>query len=272
MTEKKYERYYDLASKVSYENWNSVKNSKMCGCYYCCSIFPSADVTDDDWIQDLHGRTVLCPKCSIDSVIGDASGIPIRKDVLEELYQEKFRVEEEPIARCVGSGIFNLDTIVVREYPDGRAGKQFTEKVVAEEVGGTCGNVMCLLSEFGLETYPQASLDDSPEGKKIAEDLIQYGCNTRFVTHTPDGGTTLLRVTHKNITILPYMNDAELAHALRSASHIIARSGYSTIMDLEALGLLTTNSQLPTARIELIPTPGQPEQEYLSEWLCRRSQ
>lgn len=80
-----------------------------------------------------------------------------------------------------------------------------------------------------------------------------------------------LRVTHKNITILPYMNDAELAQALRSASHIIARSGYSTIMDLEALGLLTTNSQLPTARIELIPTPGQPEQEYLSEWLSRRS-
>ena len=197
MTEKKYERYYDLASKVSYENWNSVKNSKMCGCYYCCSIFPSADVTDDDWIQDLHGRTVLCPKCSIDSVIGDASGIPIRKDVLEELYQEKFRVEEEPIARCVGSGIFNLDTIVVREYPDGRAGKQFTEKVVAEEVGGTCGNVMCLLSEFGLETYPQACLDDSPQGKKIASDLESYGCDMRFVTNTPDGGTTLLRVTHK---------------------------------------------------------------------------
>ena len=31
---------------------------------------------------------VLCPKCSIDSVIGDASGIPIRENVLEDLYQE----------------------------------------------------------------------------------------------------------------------------------------------------------------------------------------
>ena len=85
-------------------------------------------------------------------------------------------------------------------------------------------------------------------------------------------GKPLLRVTHKNITLVPYMNDTELAQALCSASHIIARSGYSTIMDLEALGLLTANSQPPTAKIELIPTPGQPEQEYLSEWLSRRSQ
>lgn len=195
MTEKKYERYYDLASKASFENWESVMNSMLCGCYHCRSIFPSSYVTD--WIPDRHGMTVLCPKCSIDAVIGDASGIPIREDVLEELYQEKFRFDDGPVVRCVGSGIYNLDTVVVREYPDGPAGKRFTEKVVAEEVGGTCGNVMCLLSNFGLETYPQACLDDSPEGKKIAEDLEQYGCDMRFVTNTPDGGTTLLRVTHK---------------------------------------------------------------------------
>ena len=197
MTEKKYERYYALAGKASFENWESIKKSKMCGCYYCCSIFPSSEITDDDWTPDLHGRTVLCPKCFIDSVIGDASGIPICKDVLEELHQEKFGIPAEPVARCVGSGIYNLDTIVVRDYPDGQTGKRFTDKVVAEEVGGTCGNVMCLLSNFGLETYPQVSLDDSPEGRIIAEDLERYDCDMRFVTNTQDGGTTLLRVTHK---------------------------------------------------------------------------
>ena len=72
------------------------------------------------------------------------------------------------------------------------------------------------------------------------------------------------RIKRGNITILPYMSDAELASALLGAKHIIARSGYSTIMDLEALGLLTANSQQLTAKIELIPTPGQPEQEYLA--------
>ena len=87
---KKYVKYYALAGKASFENWNSVKSSKMCGCYYCCSIFPSSAVTDEDWVPDRHGRTVLCPKCGIDAVIGDASGIPIQKDVLKELYEEEF--------------------------------------------------------------------------------------------------------------------------------------------------------------------------------------
>ena len=90
MTGKKYQRYYGLAGKASFENWESVRNSTMCGCYYCRSIFPSSEVGAEDWAPDRHGRTVLCPKCSIDAVIGDESGIPIREDVLEELYQEKF--------------------------------------------------------------------------------------------------------------------------------------------------------------------------------------
>lgn len=111
--------------------------------------------------------------------------------------QKKYVIDDVHVASCVGSGIYNLDTIVVRDYPDGPAGKRFIDKVIAEEVGGTCGNVMCLLSYFGLEAYPQVSLDDSPEGKKIAEDLERYGCDMRFVTNTQDGGTTLLRVTHK---------------------------------------------------------------------------
>lgn len=111
--------------------------------------------------------------------------------------EKKYEIDDVHVASCVGSGIYNLDTIVVRDYPDGPAEKRFIDKVIAEEVGGTCGNVMCLLSYFGLEAYPQVSLDDSPEGKKIAEDLERYGCDMRFVTNTQDGGTTLLRVTHK---------------------------------------------------------------------------
>jgi UDP:flavonoid glycosyltransferase YjiC (YdhE family) len=63
------------------------------------------------------------------------------------------------------------------------------------------------------------------------------------------------------ITIVPHLSDTELAAALLHARHIIARSGYSTIMDLAALDLLQ--------KAELIPTPGQPEQEYLACWLNR---
>ena len=70
------------------------------------------------------------------------------------------------------------------------------------------------------------------------------------------------RMKRGNITIVPYLGDEELARVLHGARHIIARSGYSTIMDLEALGELK--------KAELIPTPGQSEQEYLAFWTQKR--
>ena len=94
MTDKKYERYYNLAGKASFENWEAVHSSKMCGCYYCGHIFPPEELTEGDWIPDRHGRTAVCPKCGIDAVIGDVSGIPIRADVLDELYEKMFGVED----------------------------------------------------------------------------------------------------------------------------------------------------------------------------------
>ena len=97
----------------------------------------------------------------------------------------------------IGSGIYNLDTIVVRDYPEWPRLRPFTDNVVLEEVGGTCGNVMCILSWLGWEARPLACLDDSPEGLKITEDLRRYGCDCRYVTNTPGGGTTRLRCTHK---------------------------------------------------------------------------
>ena len=97
----------------------------------------------------------------------------------------------------IGSGIYMLDIIVVREYPEWPALRPFTDRTVIEEVGGTCGNVMCILSWLGWNAMPQASLDDSPEGLKMAADLARYGCDCRYVTNTPGGGTTLLRCTHK---------------------------------------------------------------------------
>ncbi len=67
-----------------------------------------------------------------------------------------------------------------------------------------------------------------------------------------------VRSSYKNITLVPYLDDAELQKVLYGAERIIARSGYSTIMDLWALGLLH--------KAELHPTPGQSEQEYLARF------
>ncbi len=65
------------------------------------------------------------------------------------------------------------------------------------------------------------------------------------------------RFRHGNITRVAHLDDTDLAAALLSAGWIISRSGYSSIMDLHALGVLSTKT-------EVVPTPGQPEQVYLA--------
>lgn len=101
---------------------------------------------------------------------------------------------------CLLSGNFALDTIVVRDYPQGFViGKRnaFTETVVTESVGNTCGNVSCILPHLGVAAYPIAHLDLSEQGLLIKEDLARYGADVRFVGNSDKGGTTLMRCTHK---------------------------------------------------------------------------
>ncbi len=65
-----------------------------------------------------------------------------------------------------------------------------------------------------------------------------------------------------DVTLVSHLPDEELVPILKGAKKIISRSGYSTIMDLEALGCLE--------KTEFIPTPGQTEQEYLAKYLPKR--
>jgi hypothetical protein len=61
------------------------------------------------------------------------------------------------------------------------------------------------------------------------------------------------------VTVCNYMSTEELQEYILKADKIICRSGYSSIMDLHALGKLQNAT--------LIPTPGQTEQEYLAEYI-----
>jgi predicted glycosyltransferase len=65
-----------------------------------------------------------------------------------------------------------------------------------------------------------------------------------------------------NICFATHIADAELAPYLIGSKKIIARSGYSTIMDLHVLNCLE--------KAELIPTPGQTEQEFLAGYINER--
>ncbi len=63
--------------------------------------------------------------------------------------------------------------------------------------------------------------------------------------------------TMGNLTIFNYLLSEELERLMRRSEFMVMRSGYSSIMDLQAL----------RARALLVPTPGQDEQEYLARHL-----
>ena len=71
------------AHKHSFKNFKEVMSSDICGCFYCTAIFAPSEVTD--WINDDSDRTAQCPKCGIDSVIGSASGFPIKRTFLKRM-------------------------------------------------------------------------------------------------------------------------------------------------------------------------------------------
>jgi uncharacterized protein (DUF2235 family) len=56
--------------------------SSKAGCFYCCEDFTPAAIKD--WVD--NDDCALCPCCGIDSVIGDASGLPVAdKKFLKEM-------------------------------------------------------------------------------------------------------------------------------------------------------------------------------------------
>lgn len=103
--------------------------------------------------------------------------------------------------RVLGTGNIGLDIIYQREYTEGfdpsRNRNPFIDRLIAEEVGNTCGNVMTMLPYLGVDTYPIGHFDESEQGLKITADLHFYGADTRFVQNSPQGGTTLMTCIHK---------------------------------------------------------------------------
>ncbi len=55
--------------------------SRTCGCFYCCSVFPPNEIAE--WVD--RGTTALCPRCGIDSIIGDRSGYDVSAPFLEKM-------------------------------------------------------------------------------------------------------------------------------------------------------------------------------------------
>ena len=52
---------------------SEIEASTIAGCFYCCEIFAPSEI--EEWVD--NDDCALCPRCGIDSVIGDASAFRV---------------------------------------------------------------------------------------------------------------------------------------------------------------------------------------------------
>jgi len=76
------------AHKHCSRNRDAIQKSTVCGCFYCLKTFPATEVTTYTYPED-----ALCPKCGIDSVLAERSGLPITGQFLAAMYEMWFETE-----------------------------------------------------------------------------------------------------------------------------------------------------------------------------------
>lgn len=103
---------------------------------------------------------------------------------------------------------------------------------------------------------PQRSMLES----LILNQLKNVKLKTIIIRGLP--GEKTIPESSDNITMKNHVNQNELQTLISESSQIVARAGYSTIMDFVAL----------KRHAILIPTPGQTEQLYLAEYLGKNGQ
>ncbi len=122
------------------------------------------------------------------------------------------------------------------------------------------------VSRFTRSAEPAAEYDvaavlSGPEPQRtIFESILRTqlrgaGLRAIIVQGKPEHGKTT--TVEGGVTIVSSMNAHELNDLLLRSACIVSRSGYSSVMDLAALG----------KRAVLVPTPGQTEQEYVAQRL-----
>jgi predicted glycosyltransferase len=90
------------------------------------------------------------------------------------------------------------------------------------------------------------------------KEISHYNGTATIVRGIP-GSPSLIPSTNM-IQFYNHLPAAELKNEILKAEYIVSRCGYSTVMDLVAL----------QKKSILIPTPGQTEQEYLSNYLFEK--
>jgi UDP-N-acetylglucosamine transferase subunit ALG13 len=96
-----------------------------------------------------------------------------------------------------------------------------------------------------------------PQRSLLEESILQQASSGLVIVRgLPEGGKKIPAVP-PGVVVYDHLPAAELEGLIKRARLVVARPGYSTVMDLARLG----------KRALFIPTPGQTEQEYLGSFL-----
>jgi uncharacterized protein (TIGR00661 family) len=96
---------------------------------------------------------------------------------------------------------------------------------------------------------PQRSIFE----KIVSQQLTKTNLPSFIIRGKPESAETSIK--KHNLTLIAHTNTENFRSLIESSELIICRSGYSSIMDLNALGV----------KALFVPTPGQTEQIYLAE-------
>lgn len=116
-------------------------------------------------------------------------------------------------------------------------------------------------TEKGNRTYKYCFVLSGPEPQRsiLENKILEQWDRAMGPALMVRGTDQAFEAPNRDLTgleIVDFAGAEQLAQAINSSELIISRSGYSSIMDYFALG----------KKALLIPTPGQPEQEYLARY------
>ena len=90
--------------------------------------------------------------------------------------------QKHPGGICIGTGLVALD-VVISSDPNIPAGFF---------AGGSCGNVLTILSYLGCQSYPIARLSCNQASEILAEDLRRWNVHTDLLKFSNDGSTPII--------------------------------------------------------------------------------
>lgn len=171
------------------------------------------------------------------------------------------------------SYIHKFDKVWVPDYENknsrlsGRLSDAAQLKISIEYIGPQSALQNVVVNNTSAHTFDYLLLLSGIEPQRtfLENSLLEKFKDTGHKVLLIRGSDTVFDTSSKNITVINFAFGETLKQLILSATTIICRSGYSTLMDLHVLG---------KKNLVLIPTPGQTEQEYLANYwrekfLCR---